>query len=189
MLTPSLSSPKEWPVFKIGSYSFSLLVVTVLAAAIALVVMSFYENIRFARGTDQIINLVAGARSAGIQDQNFAQRPGEDLIDALRREGQLAGSEGQPLDNPWQGNMRIRTVKPSIIRIETDVPVNECRRLALFFAKAARDLGLQSMEAREGTGIWRLFYDLSQSRVSSRAVEAACGQEPQAELALVLRIK
>jgi hypothetical protein len=78
------------------------------------------------------------------------------------------------------------------MRIEADVPVNDCRRLAYFFGKDASALELQKMEARqEEKGEWTAIYDggANSKGPDSQSVNAACGSGSYATIALTLRLR
>ncbi len=177
----------------------SALVATPLAIVVLLAIWlaaaSVTENMRFARATDQILGLIVVMRDHAVRDKNFATQPGEDALMVVGRAALVAdvalNGTTAILANPWQGDLRAVTFGPSVVRLETEVPVRDCRRLALFFVKEAETLGFQAMEAREGmVGAWRRFFDGSQiPTLDSRPIEAACGRMPQTTLALVFRLR
>src|SRR5258708_5758788 len=94
------------------------------------------------RCTDQLLSFICTTRDAAGSDADFGQRAGEDLVDGLLRRGQLPG---RPVNN-WGGALRAQLTTPPFIRVETDVPVQACRRLALFFGKDANALKLAKIE-------------------------------------------
>jgi hypothetical protein len=73
------------------------------------------------------------------------------------------------------------------MRVETDIPSRDCRRLALFFLKNGRDLGLNVMETGQETPkLWRQFFNQKGMSLSgNQSVEVACGDTTRVTLALV----
>lgn len=169
--------------------------IAIVLAAAWISGMAILENIRFAKATSQILILVKTAHDIAFSDKNFATQPNEDILDDLTRAEALSDTiEGKPvtLRNPWQGSMTSLVTTPSIMRIESIVPSRACRRMALFFARTADDLGLKIMEARDEAGkSWRRFYDRAStpSIPDSQPMEAACGDEPRVTLALVFALR
>lgn len=180
------------PSSGLGFILIALPVTAVLAAAIWLAASAAYENVRFAQTAEQLLSLVALARDSASKDPNFGRQPGENLIASLIRRGQLAApGDGaqQTLTNDWQGEVRAETSQPFLMRLETELPARDCRRLALFLSNDLKALALQKMEAREGNGFWRLFYDVDGGQgFSQPAAAVACGQGEQVTLALTLRL-
>ncbi|HEU0117111.1 MAG TPA: hypothetical protein VFR09_00635 [Alphaproteobacteria bacterium] len=170
-------------------------VIAIIAAAIWIAASSVVENMHFARATQQIIGVLAAAHDYAGREKNYTMQSGEDLVASLARIGTLTDIAKDPppahFFNPWSGAVQAVAAGPTTMRLETEVPVRDCRRLALFFAKEARSLGLQIMEARSGEGgVWRRFLNEEQDTiVDARPIEAACGDEPEARLALVFRLK
>jgi len=160
-----------------------------------LALASVLENIRFARATGQILGFIAAARDYAIREKGFALQPGEDALLVLTRADTITdvtiGESSVTMYNPWHGIVTATVSMPSIVRLETEVPVRDCRRLALFFIKEAGSLGFQAMEAREGaTGAWRRFYDgVSIHIPGSRSIEAACGETSRTIVALVFMVR
>ncbi len=174
----------------------ALLVAIIIAAAIGVAGASMLENMRFARATDQIIALVAPARDLAAHDKNFAAQPGEDLLASLARARAVPNivTTSQPavMANAWQGSVHASVASSGVMRIESDVPAHDCRRLALFLAKNGGDSGLQLMEARqESAAQWQRLYDNTlPTAVNESQVQAACGQAPQqVTLAMAFRLR
>jgi hypothetical protein len=194
-MASSMLKKKYWSPGSIVSSLVALPVVFVICLAIWLAFASVMENMRFAQATNQLVGVISGARDYAAREKNFAMLPGEDLLNPLARTGlvpniEVMGGNAQII-NPWSGVIRATTVAPSTMRIETFVPVRDCRRMALMLVRDARELGLQLMEAREGSSIaWRRFFEGNNNHnLDSRPIEAACGQWPQATLALVFGLR
>ena len=166
----------------------------VITGAIWIAASSVFENIRFARSVDQIIDIISTSRNFAAREQSFASQENDDVLAALDRGGLMTVSpEGTPrtVMNPWRGRVTVQTVSPSVMRIETTTPSRDCRRLVLFFLKDARSMGVQLMEARQDPqSLWRRFYSRQNVRIPrSEDVEAACSQGESSILALVLGVR
>lgn len=159
----------------------------VILIAVWLTAAAAYENVKFAHATDQLIFLIETARHDAATDTNFGRGTGEDLIDDLIRRSQLPG----PPANSWNGQLRAQVPILPFMRIETDVPVHACRRLANFFGKDAGALELQKLEARQEKGEWLAIYDANDNKrgLDYRLVNAACGGGSYATIALTLRLR
>lgn len=168
--------------------------IIIIAVAIYLAVTSVFENIRFGRAADQIVDIVSSARNYAAREQNFASHEGEDIISDLTNAGLVSGntvSTPASLTNAWNGRVTVVASSPSVIRIETAVPARDCRRLAMFFAKDIHTMEVQIMEARQdGQNLWRRFYDrdVNQGIPREEDVEAACAQN-EVSLAFVLGVR
>ena len=192
---PSLFRTKNLLPSSPGGFLLAALpIFGVIAFALWLTADAAVENVRFAQTTGQLLNLISLLQGDAAKEPNFGLQAQEDLVATLIRRGQITGSGNDPktwLLNSWRGAIRAMTVQPSVAQIETDVPAADCRHLALFFGRDAREIGLQVMEARSGPGSWRIFYDSASLGADPdiRAVSAACGTEPFAALALVLKLR
>jgi hypothetical protein len=170
-------------------------VAAIIFFAVWVAAASVYENICFSRANDQIFGLVAAARDYAGREKNFASQDGEDLLPLLVRAGSPISVTGADqsvhMTNPWHANVKLTAAPPNAIRVETDVPVRDCRRIAASIVKDAANLGLKMMEAQEGvTGAWRRFYDDKLPLADdARPIVAACGQAPEANLALIFRLR
>jgi len=179
---------------KIVSALLVLPMVVVLTAAIWLAVASVIENVHFQQAVDQIINIVDISRNYAVQDRNFATQSNEDVLVSLSRAGMISlNASGTPLSvvNPWGRKVIVFSPRYSIVRIETSVPDHDCRRLAMFFAKDIKALGVQSMEARTNPkGLWRRFYDRRYTAIPGESdVEAACDLGSDMTLALIFGVR
>jgi hypothetical protein len=167
----------------------------VICIALWLTAAAAYENVRFEQAKLQLLSLIAAAQD-DAKDSDFSKRAGEDLLAACARRGQPAcigddkAATGRLL-NAWNQPIRMTAVSPSVMRLETDVPAHICRRFALFFGKDASAMKLQSMEAREESSHWRVFFDGASGQIPDYATtSAACGAgEHAATLAFVLQLR
>jgi hypothetical protein len=172
-----------------------LLAFVIIIGAIWASSAAIFENIRFARGTGQILQFVSMAHALAQRDKNFATQPNEDVFEELSHAGLLTGAtDTKPLllSNPWKGTIRSISAPPGAIRIETDVPDQACRRLGLFFVRNGGDLGLATLEAhRDERQPWQRFYDVADGIMVSnnRIVEDACNQGGNVILALVFKVQ
>ena len=190
--------PKRVAIGDLSTYLVGIPVAAMILFAVYLANASVTENLRFARASDQLLNIISVARDYATRESGFATRPDEDVVRTLARTGMVPGlaidedtNEITKLKNSWGGAITVVTPFYSVLRLETFIPTRDCRRLALFFVDDASGLGFEAMEAREnGTGAWRRFYDRAQAHaLNARAVEAACGQAPNALLALIFRAR
>lgn len=189
--------PRSKTPYVPGQIFWSLLVVPlalVIVFAMYLAVASVFENIRFGRSADQIVEIVSTSRNYAAREKAFASYEGEDILASLSNAGLVSvNSVSSPMTlvNSWNGKVTALAAHPSIIRIETIVPARNCRRLAIFFAKDVRALDVQLMEARQdGQFLWRRFYDRQTSRAPREEdVEAACSQGNDVSLAFVLGVR
>ncbi len=182
------------PESPLGFFVFVLPVLSVILFALWLAAAAAVENVRFAQTTSQLLSIISMLRDDAAKEPAFGLQPGEDMVATLIRRGQIVGSGNDPqtwLLNSWRGAIRVTITQPTMARLETDLPAADCRRMALFFGRARRDAGLQRMEARGSSGNWRALYDNTAADADPevRAIDAACGQEPQASLALLLRLR
>jgi hypothetical protein len=166
-----------------------LLIALIVVISLWITAAAVVENIRFAQATDQILHLIATARDFASTNKNFAAQPGQDLLKELVRAGNGEGViDGQPamLKNSWNGYVTATASAPSTMRVETDIASRDCRRMALFFLKNGRDLGLNMMEANQDTPpLWRQFFNQKgMSSSGNQSVEVACGESSHVTLAL-----
>ena len=170
----------------IGFLVIAAPVVVVIAAALWLSTTAAYENVKFGRGTEQILSLIAIMRDDASIAPNFGATPNEDLIDDLMRLGQYTARP----DNVWDAGLRATAPTTALMRIETDIPGRACRRLALYFAKEADNIALQKMESLEPNGSWRAFFSNPSDRsLNFAAADSACGKSERMTLALTLKLR
>jgi len=174
----------------LAAVGFFILVIPVTAAIIGslwVTAAAAYENVKFARGADQMLALIASARDAAAKDARFGQQPNEDVISDLIRLGQYTARPS----NVWDGAIRATAGSPSMMRIEADLPSRACRRLAAFFGREASEVALQKIEARGWDGVWRQIYNAphSPSGPSMLDIDVACGSGDNTVLALTLQLR
>jgi len=164
-------------------------VVLIVVGALALSAAAVAENLRFIHAADNTLELVSVVRTIAARQKGFAQNPGEDVWADLEHIGQIIPSERHP--NPWGGEIRMVTVANNSMRIESDVPTHDCRRLALYFlARQPPELGLSSIEGQAtGATAWGAIYPVPAVYKSIDVAQAACGYGGWARLALVFRIR
>lgn len=189
-----MHSDSLWPKKILRALVFGMTLVFILGASWA-TGTAILENVHFARGTDQILQLVTAAHSLAARDKNFAMQPNEDILDDLIRTGLITGNaDTKPVTflNPWQGTIRSLSSQPSLIRIESNLPAHDCRRLAMFLIKNGKDLGLVGVEARsDGDQTWKNFYDVadSSSALNNQTIEDACQQAPLVTVAFIFNLR
>jgi hypothetical protein len=166
----------------------SAFVALILLGALTLTVSALLENRRFSQASNQIFWLINQARSAAVDQKNFAMASGEDIWADLTVLGRIGSAPRHP--NPWDGDIRATSVTGGM-RVETDLPVQDCRRLALLFLEKPSDFGLLGVEAQSyNDSKWALVYPLQGTALTSpRAAELACGTVPYARLALIFKIR
>jgi hypothetical protein len=159
----------------------------IVLGAFALSIAAVIENLHFINATNQILSIVSTVRSLTAGQSSFAQTPGEDIWAALEHSGQIISSPSHP--NPWHGEMRIITISNSAMRIESDLPTHDCRRLALYFLQhQPTDLGLVTIEAQSFTdALWTPIYP--GLTADEHITQQACGKPPYSRLALIFKIR
>jgi len=170
-------------------YLVGVPVSVIIAGAVTISFLAAIENLRFIRATDQILQTVVLVRNVASMMKEYAPQPGQDILADLSRFGQLADL---PI-NPWHEPLRVAGGVNNSMRIETDLPTRDCRRLAFYLmARDPTDLGLQSIEAAYGIQpAWLRAYPSPPATHAhpEAAVENACGTEAYARLGLVFRIR
>jgi hypothetical protein len=179
-----MSLKKNKPLLRLPMVAFVLLIVI---GSGALSVAAVLENYWFINAANQILTLVGNARTMAANQKNFAQSPGDDIWADLHHMGQVSDDSARM--NPWKGMIDAHVVAPNVMRIESDLPAHDCRRMALYFmAKISSDLGLVSIEAEQyGNPHWTQIFPLQPGQ--PHAIETACGTIDNARLALVVRIR
>lgn len=162
-------------------------VIAIIAGAFALSIAAVLENLRFVKATHQILEIVGSVRAVVAEQKTFAQNPGEDIWFDLERVGRIPSSGTHP--NPWGAEVQAVSVANVAMRIESDMPSHDCRRMALYFLNQSPELGLLAIEA-QGTNslIWAPIYPLPEG-AHGHIEEAACGTTPNSRLAVVFRIR
>jgi hypothetical protein len=175
---------------------FALLIAVIVGGGVWLAVAAAYENIRFSRGSEQILTLVSILRDFAKGDR-LASTPGQDdLLFLLARsqfmQGIDATSSPAKLANVWQKPLTARLVQPALqARLEMSVPPHICRRLVDFFNKDAEGLNLYRIEARDDPQImWGMVYD--REKGASRGMITpliACGEGDPSFVALTFALR
>jgi hypothetical protein len=169
-----------------GVVSFVILLAIWVAAA------AIVENIKFGKATDQILDIMTSARTLAVRDPAFAQQTSEDAMLRLTGAGLLRPEPtGPAFHNPWKFDIRAVTTGASQMRLETTVPVHECRRIAHFFLDNAKELGLKGGEAMTNPqSLPRRFYSDPPARMpSAEEVAAACEDRFTVVLALTFNLR
>ncbi|MDE1900454.1 MAG: hypothetical protein KGI37_02275 [Alphaproteobacteria bacterium] len=178
--------PQKKTYSRIGFLVTAAVVMSIIVASLTLSVMAYIENQRFLHSANQIMQIVNMARTAARNQQGFAQTPGTDALAALRQTGQILPST----INDWDGMIRATVTADGQLRMETDLPPHECRRLGLYFISVPPSgLGLTQIEARRGGAPgWTAIYPLAPNTDEDleTAVETACGNG-LSQLALIFR--
>lgn len=172
----------------VGFFILAIPVGLAIIVTIWLTAAAAYENVKFVRCNDQLLTIISMARDDAATDSDFGARAGEDLVDDLMRRAQLLNL---PVNN-WGGAVRAVMETPPLIRVETDVPVRACRRLALFFGKDASALKLVKIEAHEEKSNWIIIYDDSNTNAATfdyRLINTACGWGNYSTFAVTLRLR
>jgi hypothetical protein len=164
----------------------------IIVASFALSAAAVVENMRFIHAADQVLILVSEVRSIAAGQKGFAQNAGEDIWDDLEHVGQIIAPEARK--NPWGSDIHAVTVATEAMRIETDLPARDCRRLSLYFLnRQPVELGLLSIQAQsfdyDNSGNWAQIYPTPIARKNDSMVETACGTRSRARLALILRVR
>lgn len=182
----------------LGGLAMAVPVAAVIILGVIIAIASVIENIHFSDATRQIHDLMKASHEFAGRESQFATQTGDNLIPALAHAGLIPGvaatEQLTKLFNPWGGEIILTTAAPSVIRLETDVPVRNCRRLALFFGQDPVAFHILAMDAREGgAGFWRRFYTTYTSAglaaINELAVQAGCGELPQASLAFTVQVR
>jgi len=162
-------------------------VTLIIAGAVALSIAAVFENLRFVKATGQILEVVGSVRSVIAEQKTFAQNPGEDIWFDLERVGRIPSSGSHP--NPWGGEVRAVSVANVAMRVESDLPTHDCRRMAAYFLNQSPELGLLAMEAQDtGSTVWSPIYPPPEG-AHGHIEETACGTTLNSHLAMVFRIR
>jgi hypothetical protein len=163
-------------------------VVLIILGAFALSAAAIIENMRFVGGTSQVLKHVETIRSFAKEQKTFFLNPGEDVWARMIQVGQISTSAAHT--NPWGGELRLIAASETELRIENDLPSQDCRRMTLYFLGSDPvKNGLMLVEARSDQDEqWSTIYPSPDTgRVS--VVEASCGVTRHSQLVFVFRIK
>jgi hypothetical protein len=176
---------------KLSLFAMAVLpVIAIIVGAFALSGEAVQENLHYVNAANQVLDLVSTVRTIAAGQKGFAQNPGEDIWADLEHVGQIA--TGAAHLNPWHGDVRAVAVAGQAMRIESDMPTRDCRRLALYFlGRQPTELGLLSIEAEstKQSGWVHIFPSNMDPRKADTSTGLACGSEQVARLALIFRIR
>ena len=166
----------------------TILVAGIVLAAFALSGAAALENLRFIRATDQILEPVGLLRSIIAQQPSYSQNPEEDVWADLARIGRVPSATTHP--NPWGSDVRVFAITNAAVRVESDLPTHDCRRMALYFLNQAQGFGIIAIEAQPfGRVVWSAIYPLPANMPRDRLTDIACGNAAAARLALVFKVR
>jgi len=165
----------------------TLLVAVIVLSGMTLAGLALRENLRFSMAISQILWIADSVRSLAAQQANFAPTLNEDLLNDLAGAGQIQANEDRV--NPWHGSISAVAVSRTVMRIETDLPTRDCRRLASYFVShQPADMGLTSMQVQAFDASWMEVYPFSPAAYP-RIFNGACGNASTARFAMVFRLK
>jgi hypothetical protein len=165
-------------------YSITTAVAAVIAGALWIVFSAALENMKFAAGSEQILNLVSSLRDLG-RDTPSTFNATDDLLLFASKNKRFDGIETNVspavLQNPWGRLMTAKLAGPWTVQLETSVPHNICNRLVAFTYENALSIGLRTVEARNDLSTpARLIYRTdgkTKKMLSGDAIRAGCGAE------------
>jgi len=159
----------------------------IVLGAFAMSIAAVMENVHFINATNQIFSLVSTVRMTTSDQKTFIEMPGEDVWADLERAARIPADT--PRTNPWHGNIRILSLSDKAMRIESDLPTHDCRRLVEYFlSHQPADLGLLAIEAQSlNNSTWLRLYPLQTAH--NYMTNTACGTSPYARLALIFTIR
>ena len=164
-------------------------VVLIVLGAFALSAMSVFENFRFVNATSQILSFVKTVRTFLTEQKTFSLAIGEDVWASMVRVQQIPQA-ASPL-NPWGARIRATVVTASEMRIESDIPSQDCRRISLYFVELGpEEIGLTSIQAQaEQSATWYIVYPPPSAAQQVDAAEASCGPGGQSHIALIFKMR
>lgn len=124
-----------------------------------------------------------------IEQKTFSLNIGDDVWAAMVRVQQIPQAAA-PL-NPWGGRIRATVATVSDMRIESDTPSQDCRRIALYFVGLGpEELGLASIQAQAAQSpTWYIVYPPFSAAQQVAAAEASCGPGAQSRIALIFKMR
>jgi len=164
-------------------------VILVVLGSIALSAASIFENFRFVNATSQILGFVKIVRTFMTEQKTFSLNIGEDVWAAMVRVQQIPQASS-PL-NPWGGRIRAIAATGTEMRIESDIPSQDCRRIALYFVGLGpEELGLAGIQAQAAANApWYIVYPPPSAAQQVEAAEASCGNGGQSRIALIFKMR
>lgn len=177
----------------------ALLIMVVVGAGVWVATMAVLENIRFSKGSQQILDVIANVRMYATHEKTAVVQSESDLFlqifRAQRNRSINTSSAPATIENIWKQPMTARLVMPGMLaRVEIGAPNYVCRRLVEFFAKNAVGLNLLRMEARSSQALaWAPVHEMGHGQAKARNTAAVavngCGSSGQAQLALVFPLQ
>ncbi|MGB9153573.1 MAG: hypothetical protein WCD70_10860 [Alphaproteobacteria bacterium] len=166
----------------------TVFVTVAVLGAFALSGAAVMENARFVKATNQILEPIGLVRGIIAQQQSFVEIPGQDVWADLARLGRVASATDHL--NPWGSDVHVVAVTNAMIRVESDLPAHDCRRMALYFLNQAQGFGIVAIEAQPFEDIlWARIYPPPENMSHNRAVELACGDTHAARLGLIFKVR
>jgi hypothetical protein len=203
-----MPSQHSRPTLKI--FIITIFVIAVVLGAFALSGAAVVENLRFAKAIDQILEPIGLMRSIIEQQPTFSENPGADIWAELARLRRIPSATGHvnpwgsdPMSlttaqtmssttghvNPWGSDVHVFAVTNAAIRVESDFPTHDCRRMALYFLNNAPAFELLAIEAQPFEQVlWTPIYPMPTNALRDSVVDVACGNAPAARLALVFKL-
>jgi hypothetical protein len=163
-------------------------VAVAILGAFILSALAFVENLRFFRSTNQILGLVDTVRTIADQQKSMIFTPGDDIWEDLIRFGQIPSTVRRT--NSWTGFVNAFVTAALTMRIESQMPAHDCRRMATYFlSRQLPQLGILAIEGQNlGDKSWISIYP-PPANVAGDLLGMACGGGAESRLALVFRIK
>lgn len=159
-------------------------------------VSAAYENIRFVRGTNQLLSVVSVARNIaldrGLNDAAATSALYERLGLSTRDASQQTSLS---LINPWDLPLtQEMSAAARVVRIQNTISSATCRRMIFFFAQDTRTLGVLAASVFDPvqSSVWRQLFDVRAlhkvEQLDLSAVKAACGQADRVVLSLTFSL-
>jgi hypothetical protein len=163
-------------------------VALVVLGAFVLSAAAIRENLRFAGAASQILGFVRMVRLFVNEQKTYSLSLGEDVWATMVRVQQIP--ESVPQVNPWGGKIRVLATSTTEMSIESNLPSQDCRRMALYFGGLDPEKsGILSIAARSDLApAWSVVYPAPADKQVA-AVEESCGPTKQSYLAVVFKIK
>ena len=162
-------------------------VILIILGALAVSGEALFENFRFITATNELSTVINAMRSYAKEQRTLSFNPGEDILGNMINLAQIPASAHT---NPWGGDVRAIAVANMEMRIESDVPSRDCRRIALYLlGRKPVELGLLSMEAQSSReAAWMPIYPVPDIGAGA-AAQNSCGNANDSHLALVFKIR
>ncbi len=158
----------------------------VILGALTLSVASILENLRIARASAQFSRFVETVRVYAVAHPTYVFVPGKDVWALMVQDGRISASAAA--SNPWDGRVSAYAVSPTQIRVETDLPSQSCRRLALLMLEE-NYTNLLSIEAHPDPNTEWAFIFPAPAVGIEKGVAKACGFRHRSQMAMIYKIK